>query len=109
MFPSLCFPCVVIHYFSSVLCLSTHLSSRFRHLTPCPCVCPALIVFTCPSSSSVYSRCVPVVCLSKLKTVLSMYAMSSGNMWLYLHHRHGLESVLSLGQNHSRLQTVAIH
>ena len=54
-------------FFSSVLCLSTRLSSRFRLLTPCPCVCsallivcPALIVVTCPSSPSLLSLCVPV-------------------------------------------------
>src|SRR4029434_7582757 len=62
----------------SVLCLFTHLSSRFRYLTPCPCVCsallivcpvliivicPVMIVVTCSSSPCVYSLCVPVVSL----------------------------------------------
>ena len=53
------------------MCLFTHLSSRFRYLTPCPCVCsvliivtcPVMIVVTCPSSPCVYSLCVPVVSL----------------------------------------------
>ena len=64
MFPLCC------HYLCSVLCLSTHLSSRFRHVMPYPCVCPALlivcpalIVFTCLSSPCVYSLCVPVFLL----------------------------------------------
>src|SRR4029434_9703031 len=59
-----------VHYLCSVLCLSTHLSSRFRHVMPYPCVCPALlivcpalIVFTCLSSSCVYSLCDPVFSL----------------------------------------------
>src|SRR4029434_10413091 len=62
----------------SVVCLFTHLSSRFRYVTPCPCVCsallivfpvliivtcPVMIVVTCSSSPCVYSLCVPVVSL----------------------------------------------
>ena len=58
----LCFLIYLI-FLSVVCCLFTHLSSRFRYLTPCPCVCSVLIIVTCPSSPCVYSLCVPVVSL----------------------------------------------
>ena len=39
--PISCLPCVVIIYV--LCCLPNHLSSRFRHVMPSPCVCACLV------------------------------------------------------------------
>ena len=67
--PIACLPCVVV--VCVLCCLLTHLSSRFRHVMPSPCVC-ACLVDCLPRldcfhlfliTLCVYSLCVPVFSL----------------------------------------------